>query len=113
MRSSNEAARVMLLLGSTMSSAHPLRAQKAMPVIGFLGSGSPGPSAHQVGAFRQGLMETGYVEGENLAIEYRWAEDHYDRLPGMATELVSRRVDLIATAGGVITARAAKNATST
>ena len=88
-------------------------AQKPMPVIGFLSSTSPGPNAFQVGAFRQGLIETGYVEGKNLAIEYRWADNREDRLPGMAADLVSRKVDLIATGGGLVAARAAKNATST
>jgi putative ABC transport system substrate-binding protein len=70
-----------LLLGGAMITSRILRAQqKAMPVIGFLGSTSPGPNAANVAAFRQGLSETGYVEGQNLAIEYRWAEGHYDRL---------------------------------
>ena len=76
-------------------------------------STSPGPNAFQVDAFRQELIETGYVEGGNLAIEYRWAEGRDDRLPEMAADLVSRNVDLIATAGGLVAARVAKNATST
>jgi putative tryptophan/tyrosine transport system substrate-binding protein len=87
--------------------------QKAMPVIGFLSSVSPGPSAPAVAAFRQGLGETGYVEGQNLAIEYRWAEGSYDRLPALAADLVGRNVDLIATGGGPTSAFAAKAATST
>ena len=70
--------------------------QPTMPVIGFLHGGSPGPYRHLVAAFQQGLKETGYVEGQNVAIEYRWAEDHYDRLPGMAADLVRRKVNVIA-----------------
>ena len=87
--------------------------QKAMPVIGFLSSGSPGPNARLVAAFRQGLSKTGYVEGQNFAIEYRWAEDHYDRLPALAADFVGRKMDLILTTGGNHVALAAKNATST
>jgi putative ABC transport system substrate-binding protein len=103
---------LMLLLGGAMTAAHALRAQqKAMPVIGFLGVGSPGPSASYVAAFRQGLSETGYVEGQNVAIEYRWAEGQYDRLPALAADLVGRKVDLIATSAAG--ARAAKDVTST
>jgi hypothetical protein len=72
----------------------------AMPVIGFLGSGSPVPYAPFVAAFRQGLSETGYVEKENVDIEFRWAGSRFDRLPVLADELVARRVDVIATNGG-------------
>src|ERR1700740_2488897 len=62
---------------------------------------------------RHGLREAGYVEGQNLAIEYRWAESHYDQLPALAVDLVDRKVDLIATSGGDLVALAARNATST
>jgi putative tryptophan/tyrosine transport system substrate-binding protein len=104
----------MLLLGGAMIAARALRAQqKAMPVIGFLSVASPGPSAPLVTAFHQGLSETGYVEGQNVAIEFRWAEGRQDRLSALAADLVGRRVDVIATAGGESSALAAKNATST
>ena len=69
--------------------------QKAMPVIGFVHFASPGPFAHYVVAFRQGLSETGYVEGENVGIEFRWAEGRYDRLPALVADLVDRKVDVI------------------
>ncbi len=93
--------------------ARPLgaRAQQAMPVIGFLGTGSA--NALLLAPFRQGLSEASYVEGQNLAIEYRWAEGHYDRLPALAAELVGRKVDVIATTGGSVSALAAKTATPT
>ena len=87
--------------------------QTAMPVIGFLSSVSPGPFAAFVSAFRQGLSETGYVEGQNLAIDYRWADGHYDRLPALAAELVGGKLDMIVTTGGTVSARAAKTATLT
>jgi putative tryptophan/tyrosine transport system substrate-binding protein len=103
---------LMLLLGGAMTAARVLRAQqKAMPVIGFLGSTSP--VAPYVAAFHQGLSETGYVEGQNVAIEYRWAEGRYDRLPALAVDLVGSKVDVIVTVGGVSSALAAKSATST
>jgi ABC-type uncharacterized transport system substrate-binding protein len=86
--------------------------QRAMPVIGFLSPASPGPFAPFVAAFHRGLNETGYVEGQNVAIEYRWAEGRIDRLLALATDLVGRKVDVIL-AGGPPAARAAKNATST
>src|SRR5713101_6575934 len=88
------------------------RAQQPMPVVGFLNVASPEGYALYVAAFRDGLKETGYVEGQNVAIEYRWAEGQYDRLPGLAADLVGRKVDVIATSGGDFSALAARNATS-
>jgi len=87
--------------------------QKAMPVIGFLSSTSPGPNEPALAAFRQGLSETGYVEDQNVSIEYRWADGHDDRLPALAADLVARKVDVIATTGGDAAVRASKSATST
>jgi putative ABC transport system substrate-binding protein len=102
------------LLGGAMTVAPALRAQqKAMPVIGWLDAISAGFRAPYLAAFRQGLSETGYVEGQNLTIEYRWAEGRYDRLPALAADLVSRKVDLIVASGALPSALAAKNATST
>jgi putative tryptophan/tyrosine transport system substrate-binding protein len=89
------------------------RAQRsAMPVIGFLHSGSAGPSSTNLAQFRRGLSETGFVEGNTVIIDYRWAEDRFDRLPALATELVGRNVSLIGVGGGDIAALAAKSATN-
>jgi putative tryptophan/tyrosine transport system substrate-binding protein len=104
---------LLLFLAGAMTAAPALRAQqKAMPVIGYLATGSPGPTAPNVVAFRQGLSETGYVEGKNVTIEYRGAEGQYDRLPALAADLVGRKIDVIV-ATSVPSARAAKTATST
>ena len=110
----------VLLLAGAMTAARALRAQqKAMPVIGWLSGNSPSANPGDYGVerwlaepFHQGLADTGDVEGQNLAIEYRWADFHYDRLPALAADLVSRKVDLIMT-GGTPPTLAAKNATST
>jgi putative ABC transport system substrate-binding protein len=99
--------RFIALLGVAITAARTLRAQqKTMPVIGFLSSNSSRPSAPLLAAFGQGLSDVGYVEGQNVAIDYRWAEGQYDRLPGLAADLVGRKVDVIAATGG--SARAAK-----
>jgi putative tryptophan/tyrosine transport system substrate-binding protein len=87
--------------------------QPAMPVIGFLSSRSAGDSVSAVAAFRAGLAETGYVEGRNVAIEFRWAEGRFDRLPALAEELVRRPVAVLAPVAGYQTPRAAQAATST
>jgi putative ABC transport system substrate-binding protein len=89
--------------------------QAAIPVVGFLSGQSPGPATHLVAAFRQGLAEVGFVEGRNVAFEFRWAENQYDRLPTLAADLVRHQVAVIvATAGGgTLAALAAKSATTT
>jgi hypothetical protein len=108
--------RFIALLGTTITAARTLRAQqKATAVIGYLSVFSPpaNPADLARGSVRQGLSETGFIEGRNMVTEYRWAEGQYDRLPALAADLVDRKVDVIVTLGGTPPALAAKNATST
>jgi putative ABC transport system substrate-binding protein len=103
---------LLLLLSGVLTATRTLRAQqKAVPVIGWLGINLLDPAATSLAAFRQGLGETGYVEGQNVAIEYRFAESRYDRLPALAADLVGRKVDVIVAVSNV-SALAAKSATS-
>jgi putative tryptophan/tyrosine transport system substrate-binding protein len=97
----------------TLWAAQTFAQQNPMPVIGFLNGQSPGSWEPQLVAFRAGLGETGYVEDQNVAIEYRWAEGNYDRLPALAAELAGRKVDVIVATGGTRQGPAAKQATST
>ena len=95
-----------------LSPAARAQQQKRLPVIGYLGAGWPDSRVWVADAFRQGLMENGYVEGRNVAIEYRWAEGKTERFPELAAELVARGVDVIVTFGGTLSAQAAQRATT-
>lgn len=106
--------RRQFIAGSAGTALLPLTARadgQQMPLIGLLEAG--GPSSYDLSGFRSGLQDTGYVEGRNLAVEYRWADDHLDRLPELALELVRLQVRVIATIASGFAARAAKKATST
>jgi ABC-type uncharacterized transport system substrate-binding protein len=108
--------REFIKLLSSTAATWPLTAQAqqtALPVIGFLNSASPESYAPQLAGFRQGLNEVGYIEGQNVTIEFRWAKAQYNRLPELAADLVSRQVAVIAATGGSVSATAAKSATAT
>ena len=105
---------VITLIGGTVAWPFGVRAQQQpMPVIGFLNSASPQAWENYVAGFRAGLKEAGYVDGQNVTIEFRWAEGHYDRLPGMAADLVRRKVAVLVSTGGEPSVLAAKAATTT
>src|SRR5215510_1509564 len=104
----------MTLLGG--AAAWPLTAraqQRSLPVIGFINAGSPDAQSDRVRAFRQGLKDTGHVDGENVTIEYRWGENRTDRLPTLVAELIRRQVAVIVATGGSVPALAAKAGTTT
>jgi putative ABC transport system substrate-binding protein len=116
MRISQVRRREFIALLGGAGVAWPLAArgqQSGMPVVGYLEAGLPEALPHRLAAFRKGLSETGYVEGQNVAIEYRWAQDQYDRLPELAADLVRRRVAVIATPGSAQGSLAAQAATTT
>src|SRR5258708_33939974 len=103
---------ITLLSGAAVASPLVARGQQAMPVIGFLGVETPNVYAERVRAFRQGLSETGYVEGRNVAIAFQWAGGHYDLLPTLSEELVRQRVAVLVVAGSLSGAHAAQAPTS-
>ena len=106
--------RQFLIAAGTFLAVPLARAQAvALPVIGYLSNGSPGPSSHIIAAFRRGLSEAGYVGGKDVMIEFRWAEGRVDQLPGFAADLVSRKVAVIVATGGAVTWLPAKAATAT
>jgi putative tryptophan/tyrosine transport system substrate-binding protein len=105
---------ITLLGGSAIAWPSAARAQQpALPMVGFLGTGSLQSDAFRLAAVQQGLTESGYIEGRNVAFEYRWAEDHYERLPALAAELVGRGIAVLIAIGGGTSAVAAKSATAT
>lgn len=105
---------IRLLSGAAAAWPFTVRAQQQpMPVVGFLNAASPGPLRQQVAAFREGLKESDYVEGRNVAVEYRWAEGQYDRLPALVADLVRQQVSVIVSGGGAPAVLAAKAATTT
>jgi putative tryptophan/tyrosine transport system substrate-binding protein len=108
-----ERRELIVALGSAAATAWPIvvRPQSALPTIGFLSSGSPRTFAKFLKAFQQGLLEQGFVEGKNLAIEYRWAEDQYDQLPSLAADLIQRRATVIAASPRAVDAAKALTAT--
>jgi putative tryptophan/tyrosine transport system substrate-binding protein len=105
---------ITLLGGAALAWPLTARAQRpSIPIVGFLNSQSPGPFSHMVGGFRESLAEAGFIEGQNIAIEYRWAEGQYDRLPALANDLVGRGLAVLVATGGEPSALAAMAATAT